>query len=128
MKAISVFFIISFANIAFCTDIRLGTWNIENLNTISKRGFPELKGGTQLKPRTKSQLNKIAKYLNQDVNADALILTEVGAENDNSFKQLKHIMNRLNGDWQFHFGTTGGKQRLVFAYNSKKIQVKKFSS
>ncbi|MCH7548655.1 MAG: hypothetical protein IH969_03800, partial [Candidatus Krumholzibacteriota bacterium] len=106
----------------------LGVWNVENLSPDVKRGFPELMGSSQLNPRTSSQLRKIGDYIKNNLDADALMLSEIYVTHEDGGvarnSQLDKITDRLGDEWEYSMGTTGGKS-LALLYNTERVRVKK---
>lgn len=104
----------------------LGVWNVENLGPNSKRGFPELKGGQQLPPRTNAQLEDIADYIQDDLGVDAIMLSEIVSthevDGEDRSSQLDTIVTKLDGVWEYHMGSTGRKS-LAFLFNTARIRV-----
>lgn len=113
-------------------DHRLGIWNIEKLSTRELRGFPELKGANSLQPRTDVELDQIAAYIEDTLNVDALVVTEIDADDTESgtaFKprsvQLTHIAEAMGSQWKYLLGRSGGDLRIGFVYNSDRIGLKR---
>lgn len=111
--------------------VRVGVWNIEALSATAKRGFPELQGSAVLPPRSSEDLEAIAEYLKEDVKPDALMVTEIEADGENSTDsrpqsaQLDEICEHLGSNWRYFLGRTGGKMRLGFLFNEDRIRLKK---
>lgn len=111
--------------------IRVGVWNIEALSATAKRGFPELQGSSALPPRSSEDLKAIADYLKDEVEADALMVTEIEADGDESTDsrpqsaQLNEICEHLGSNWRYFLGHTGGKMRLGFLFNEDRVRLKK---
>ncbi|WP_444994755.1 endonuclease/exonuclease/phosphatase family protein [Aliikangiella sp. IMCC44359] len=126
LKAISFLSLLLVHCIA-CADVTVGVWNIENLSPTVKRGFPELRGSKQHKPRSEEQLDKIANYIKNDLKASALMLTEIHGDQDqvsyNRSSQLDHIEENLGSNWKYWLGKSGGKQRIAFLYDTSIIEV-----
>lgn len=112
-------------------NIRVGVWNIEALSATAKRGFPELQGGSALPPRNAEDLEAIAGYLKDEVKADALMVTEIEADGDESTDsrpqsaQLNEICEHLGSNWRYFLGHTGGKMRLGLLFNQDRVKLKK---
>ena len=98
------------------------------LSSRKKRGFPEFRGNRQFDPRTDSQLSKIAKHIEDDLEIDAMILTEVDDDGNGSprrpkSEQLSTIVGKMEPEWQYLLGRTGGGQRIGILWNSKRIEI-----
>lgn len=125
-------FAISLANSARAqVDLRLGVWNIEKLSTSATRGFPELQGSSILPPRSDSQLQAIALYIREELKVDALMVTEIEADDPESTEskpqsaQLNRIAEAMGNQWRYFLGRTGEKMRLGLLFNTDRVKLKK---
>ena len=116
---------------AFGQELRVGVWNIERLSKSEKRGFPELRGGSRLPPRTDADLEKMAKYIRDDLKVDALMISEIAADSNLSTaqkpqsEQLNQVAQKMGSEWKYFLGQTGGEMRLGLLFNTKRVRLKK---
>lgn len=111
--------------------LRVGVWNIEKLSTTESRGFPEMTGGDSLGPRTDSDLRFMARYIRDEVSADALMITEIDPDSPNSTverpqsEQLNRICGYMGENWRYFLSKTGGEMRLGLLFNEDRVRLKK---
>lgn len=111
--------------------LRVGVWNIEKLSDTAKRGFPELRGDDALPARTNSDLVKMAKYIRDELQVDALMVTEIDADSPFSTsqrpqsKQLNAVAAEMGDNWKYFLGRTGEKLRLGLLFNTDRVRLKK---
>ena len=122
----------SSTKILFAQDsLRVGVWNIEKLSTSATRGFPELRGSDSLPPRTDSALEQIATYIRDELNVDALMVTEIDADSPLSTairpqsEQLNRIALQMGENWKYFLGRTGDDMRLGLLFNTDRVRLKK---
>lgn len=112
-------------------DHRLGVWNIEKLSSTETRGFPELMGANSLPPRTNTQLDGIADYIENTLAVDALVVTEIDADDPNGTAafprstEVNRIVDELGGNWEYFLGRSGGDLRIGMIFNGDRIHVKR---
>ena len=102
--------------------LRVGVWNIEKLSASAVRGFPELQGPLAIPPRSESDLQEMAEYIRDELQVDALMVTEIEADSPLSTnekpqsKQLNQVASKMGGNWKYFLGRTGSKMRLQLIY------------
>jgi len=129
IKILVILQITLLGNLGWAEEFRVGVWNIENLSPTAKRGFPELTGQNQFGPRNTDQLKDIADYIRNDVQADALVITEIhadiGTQTEPRSSHLDTVVSHLGNNWNYILGRTGGKQRVGFLFDSNRVKLKK---
>lgn len=111
--------------------LRVGVWNIEKLSATASRGFPELQGSRSLPPRTDADLQKMAEYIRDDLQVDALMVTEVEADSPLSTddrpqsEQLNRVAEAMGSNWKYFLGRTGDDLRLGLLFNTDRVRLKK---
>ena len=111
--------------------LRVGVWNIERLSATADRGFPELKGDDKLPPRTDADLLKMAEYIRDELQVDALMVSEIAADSPLSTsqkpqsEQLNQVALKMGDNWKYFLGRTGGDLRLGLLFNTDRVQLKK---
>lgn len=129
---VAVLIALAIASPVFAQDqVRMGVWNIEKLSTTAQRGFPELQGSQSLDPRSDADLDQIADYIRDELEVDALMVTEIEPDSPDSTPtvpqsaQLNHIAQKLGDKWRYFLGRTGGDLRLGILFNTDRIRLKK---
>lgn len=111
--------------------LRVGVWNIEKLSTTAERGFPELQGSSALPPRTDSDLQKLAMYVRDELQVDALTVTEIDADSVDSTdsrpqsEQLNRVALKMGDNWKYFLSRTGDDLRLGLLFNTDRVRLKK---
>lgn len=111
--------------------LRIGVWNIEKLSATASRGFPELQGNASLPPRNDNDLDKMAKYIRDELKVDALMVTEIEADSPLSTstrpqsEQLNQVATKIGSNWKYFLGDTGDDLRLGLLFNSDRVRLKK---
>ena len=112
--------------------LRVGVWNIERLSATADRGFPELQSDDEkLPPRSDSDLRKMAKYIRDELQVDALMVSEIEADSPLSTsqkpqsEQLNQVALKMGSNWKYFLGRTGGDMRLGLLFNTDRVQLKK---
>lgn len=105
---VAVLIALAIASPVFAQDqVRMGVWNIEKLSTTAQRGFPELQGSQSLDPRSDADLDQIADYIRDELEVDALMVTEIEPDSPDSTPtvpqsaQLNHIAQKLGDNWRY---------------------------
>ena len=122
----------SFVSLSNAQDrLRVGVWNIEKLSSTASRGFPELMGSDSFPPRSNSDLKKMAEYIRDTLQVDALMITEIEADSPLSTtqrpqsKQLNKVAAEMGESWKYFLGRTGDKLRLGLLFNTERVKLKK---
>ena len=111
--------------------LRIGVWNIERLSATANRGFPELTGANKLSPRTNSDLQTMSDYIRDELEVDALLVSEIEADSPLSTsqkpqsEQLNQVAMKMGSNWRYFLGRTGGNLRLGLLFNTDRVQLKK---
>lgn len=111
--------------------LRIGTWNIERLSDSASRGFPELQGDDRLPPRSDAELEEMAEYIRDELEVDALMISEIEADSPLSTvsrpqsKQLNQVARAMGDNWKYFLGRSGNDLRLGLLFNTDRVELKK---
>jgi len=99
-----VAFMLLMSSLSWADNIIVTTWNIEHLGTEG-RGFGGGYGGGNIPLRTGAQLDAIAQFIENDIQADVLAVQEIGITHEDSgytrSTQLDHIVAAMGPEWRY---------------------------
>ncbi|MCG8016703.1 MAG: endonuclease/exonuclease/phosphatase family protein [Candidatus Thiodiazotropha sp. 'RUGA'] len=105
MRLFFVLFTLIISASVSADQLRIATWNIENLGTYG-RGSDGGHGEAVLALRSKEQLNDIADFIRDDLASDVIALQEIGITHAygpvSQNAQLDAIVKKLGSSWKYY--------------------------
>lgn len=110
----------------------IGCWNLEHFKRTSPRGFPENRsGGPTYEPRSRTQVQAIARVITEGLTAQLLVLNEIsgraGEDEDGDqlpvSDELGDLVAELPAGWRYVIASSGEAQRVALLYNTATVDL-----